>query len=196
MFYNYFNNYYTFQHIFSLLLIIIYICKHVYSDVPFDGPTTQQGKYIEDRHNKWLALTPEQRKDPEILAKLCGPYNRSIECTSVIAPAVSEQINCDTICCNQGFLTGFCTSALEEHVVILRPLSPDWHYAGHTHPIRLSAICECTDSWADASCGTDGSFMGIRCPDRSACKRHCCRNKFNTSDCIGVHRLHCDCSNK
>ncbi|CAF3934338.1 unnamed protein product [Rotaria magnacalcarata] len=53
--------------------------------------------------------------------------------------------------------------------------------------------CQCTNDLTDIRCGLDGSFMGIRCPDNSACARKCCRQGWSGGHCRGFLRLKCRC---
>ena len=59
--------------------------------------------------------------------------------------------------------------------------------------IKVSSNCLCTNNPIDAKCGPDGSFLGIRCPDVSACQRKCCRQGKSGGRCAGLFGLKCKC---
>ncbi|OXA47537.1 Tenascin-R [Folsomia candida] len=44
-----------------------------------------------------------------------------------------------------------------------------------TMGVCQNGVCICSSDPLDIKCGGDGSLIGIRCPDVSACRRRCCR---------------------
>ena len=99
---------------------------------------------------------------------------------------------CDIDCCHAGFLTGFCLGKVTVGVGIAGP-SPNGG-SQYKPTINVKAGCECKNDIRDATCGPDGSFIGIRCPfDKSACARKCCREGRRSGSCGGFLKLKCKC---
>jgi len=131
-------------------------------------------------------------------------------------PADDEMETCDVYCCYSGFLTGYCdrdAAGIAANLI--------WKFGSKfgikafaeaigLDPNNLQAItsalpvskilpnvsnCKCTNEYKDAFCGRDGSFLGIRCPDKSACARKCCRSGMNNYKCGGFLKTSCKCWN-
>ncbi len=89
-------------------------------------------------------------------------------------PTDFEMDECDSYCCQLGFLTGHCTNVPQ---------------------LQTNSKCRCTNDNIEAKCGLDGAFLGsIRCPfDRSACKRKACREGGNIdkAHCGGFLKMKC-----
>jgi hypothetical protein len=58
--------------------------------------------------------------------------------------------------------------------------------------VDYRTYCKCTNETNDAKCGIDHPFLGIRCPDNSACLRKCCNGYFGGSCENGIT---CRCTN-
>lgn len=58
--------------------------------------------------------------------------------------------------------------------------------------VEVAANGFCSDDPTDARCGKDGSLMGIRCPDNSACLRKCCHEEKRDEKCGGIFKLKCN----
>ncbi len=59
--------------------------------------------------------------------------------------------------------------------------------------VDYKTYCKCTNETNDAKCGIDHPFLGIRCPDNSACRRKCCRKGYLGGSC--KNGLKCECTN-
>ncbi|XP_054157132.1 uncharacterized protein LOC128955481 [Oppia nitens] len=188
---------YLFKYLVLCLLAIInshYITCYILTDeenTDFDGPTTQTGRELESRLKLYQALTPDQRTNVTAVAEVCGKHDLPVQCTAVLGASVRSNDNCDSYCCSQGRLSGFCRTQLT-NLIVKDPLKADMYVKFEP---TLSSQCLCTDSWKDASCRPDGSFLGIHCPDEWSCSHYCCRRRFTDGKCVGLLHLKCHCFN-
>ncbi|XP_054165781.1 uncharacterized protein LOC128963301 [Oppia nitens] len=172
-------------------LLVIYLCILYigFISADFSGPTTRMGEENKERWLKFHALSAYQKVNKTLINNVCGHWSEPVKCFTKIGRSTdAEMVNCDRYCCSRGFVTGFCN----------RHLGLDSDVGGvsiNLLPVKLylSSNCLCTNSWTDSSCGLDGSFLGIRCPDKSACRRKCCRNGKTGGHCSGFLRLKCKC---
>ncbi|CAF4150052.1 unnamed protein product, partial [Rotaria magnacalcarata] len=128
---------------------------------------------LQERWNRYQAL-PE--KTQATVEGVCG------------RPTDAESESCDRYCCQMGRITGFVTVGVSG----TNYGSPQ---GAMTYKPTISGFfhCQCTNDLTDIRCGLDGSFMGIRCPDNSACARKCCRQGWSGGHCRGFLRLKCRC---
>jgi len=143
----------------------------------------------------------------EQLQNICGPLRldpavQNYCTTKVGRPADSETASCDVYCCLAGQKTGNCQSKVGTKVdastvaTILASgtLTPAAVLSTVPSLVKLSASCRCVNDDFDVKCGLDGSFLGIRCPDNSACWRKCCRQGKSGGKCGGFLKLKCKCN--
>lgn len=142
-----------------------------------------------DRQARWDRYNALPDKSEGQLDAVCGELS-GVTCTTIAGrPSDAETNSCDIYCCRRGFRTGHCNPRAVIGTLAMRqnkaPLDPFF---------MKRFECTCTNDERDATCGPDGSFIGIRCPvDWSACRRKCCREGRSGGHCGGFLRLKCKC---
>lgn len=177
----------------------------MFTEIPYSHASGRDLAAVNARYQSFQAAKARAASSEE-LQNICGPMRlqstENICTTKVGRPSNQETASCDVYCCLAGHKTGNCASKagiqVNENVVAGILASGGVTTAGILAAIpglvKLSASCRCLDEDLDVKCGLDGSFMGIRCPDQSACWRKCCRQGRNDGKCGGFLKLKCKCS--
>lgn len=150
---------------------------------------------VENRYTRFQSAKA-RNAPPDELFQICGKVdlNRQHCTTSVGRPKDSESLACDSLCCLSGKKIGNCGSSYGVMLDLVKLVSifVGGSGGGGVKP-EVAANCFCSDDPIDVRCGRDGSFMGIRCPDNSACWRKCCRQGKSGGKCGGFLKTKCKC---
>jgi len=181
----------------SLLMLLSTVLSQRIPYAHLGGRNATQVLQVENRFKNFHAAVSRNASAKE-LDEICGYVAEHKEkCPLVFRPTNEATSFCDSVCCLGGWKVGHCGKvgfvarpnwleileklATGRNLDIWEDINPDF-----------ADGCSCSNEWEDVKCGPDGSVGGIRCPDRSACWRKCCRDGREGGRCSWGVKCKCD----
>jgi len=175
--------------------------------IPYSYATGRNVTAVEERFQRFQTAKAG-KVGPKELFEICGKVENNFRCKSIIGRSSnSENLLCDSLCCIGCYKVGNCGSEYEElygirldfEKLLSQIVVGGLDYKNAVEAIKGSlstdvvAQCFCSNDPIVVKCGRDGSVFNIRCPDRSACWRKCCREGKKIGVCEGFLKLQCNC---